>query len=86
MNWTIVVFTSRTDTMNFFRAIKNYGLYCSVVNTPRSLSSSCGVSVKIDIRLASIAPKIINQLHLSTFKGIFNIQYLNGKEITKRLL
>lgn len=86
MNWTLVVFTSRTDTMKYYRAIKNYGLYCTIVNTPRSLSSSCGISVKIDNRLATPTPSIINQLHLSTFKGIFNIQYINGKEITKRLL
>lgn len=86
MNYTFAVFSSRNDTMRFYNQIKNYGLYCSVINTPRSLSTSCGISVKIDKRLINYAPTIIKQLKLFSFKGIFNIEYIRGKEITKRLM
>ena len=64
MKYTVVVFTSRTDTMKFYNAIKNYGLFCSVINTPRRLSSSCGVSVKIDKRLIIYSSTIIKQFGL----------------------
>ncbi len=86
MKYTVVVFASRSDTMRFYKIIKNYGLFCSVINTPRSLSSSCGVSVKIDRRLLVYSSSIIKQSNLYSFKGIFDVELINGKETVIRLM
>lgn len=86
MKYTVVVFQSRNDTMRFYKFIKNYGLYCAVINTPRSLASSCGISVKIDKRLFVYSSNIIKTSHLYSFKGIYDIEIFNGKEIIKRLM
>ena len=86
MKYTVVVFTSRNDTMKFYRFIKNFGLFCSVINTPRSLSASCGVSVKIDKRLLVYSSSIIRQNNLLSFKGIFDIEIVGRKENIIRLV
>lgn len=85
MNYTVVVFSSRSETMQFYNIIKKYGLFCSIINTPRSLASSCGISTKIDYRLISPAKKIINPYSFSTFRGIFKITFINEKEIIEKL-
>ncbi len=72
MRYIIVMFTSRTDTMRFYNIIKNQG-FCSIINTPHSLSRSCGISVKISPNIISIAQKIIYNNNFSSFKGIFEL-------------
>lgn len=86
MKYTLVVFSSRQDTMTYYKIIKNFGLFCSIVNTPRKLSSSCGISCKIDARLISNSLNIIKTNHLHSFKGIFSIQITANKEIVQQLV
>lgn len=86
MKYTVVVFFSRTDTMKFYNYIKNYGLFCAIINTPRQLSHSCGISTKIDPRLVIYAKTIINKLKLSSFKGIFLVEIEHGKELIKKII
>lgn len=85
MNYTIIVFRSRNETMTFYKIIANYGLFCSVINTPRALSASCGVSVKIDRRLIAQSLNILKTKKFSTFNGIYEISFINRKENIKRI-
>lgn len=85
MKYTIVVFSSRNETMRFYKIVKNYGLFASIINTPRKLASSCGVSCKIDSRLISYSINIIRQEKYQTCKGIYLIELINGKEQTTKL-
>ena len=85
MKYTVVVFSSRSETMQFYKVIKNYGLFCSVINTPRTLSASCGVSTKIDNRLIQPSIMVLHKLHLHTFKGIYEITLQNHKEVATRI-
>ena len=85
MKYTVVVFSSRSETMQFYNVIKNSGLFCSVINTPRTLSASCGVSTKIDNRLIQPGIMIIHKLNLRTFKGIYEITFQNQKEVATRI-
>lgn len=85
MKYTVVVFSSRSETMQFYKVIKNYGLFCSVINTPRTLSASCGVSTKIDSRLIQPSVMVIHKLNLRTFKGIYEISLINHKEVATRI-
>ncbi len=73
MKYLIVVFTSRNDTMQFYNILKSYNTYCSIINTPRLLARSCGISVKIVGGNLDLAKQIISSRKFSTFKGIFKL-------------
>lgn len=83
MKYVIVMFNSRNDTMRFYSLIKKYDGFCSIVNTPHSLSRSCGISIKIGNNLIPISAQIIKSNNFSSFKGIFEID-VNSK-ITKQI-
>ncbi len=46
MNDIIVVFRSRSEALSFASALRSHGVSGRVVNTPRALSESCGLSVR----------------------------------------
>ena len=83
MKYVIVMFTSRTDTMRFYSLIKKLNGFCSIVNTPHSLSRSCGISIKIGTNLIANAMQIIRNNRFSSFKGIFEID-LHTPQATPR--
>lgn len=86
MKYFLAVFASRQDTMTYYKIIKNFGLFCSIINTPRKLSSSCGISCKIDSRLIANSINIINTNHLHSFKGIYAVEINGGKETIDRVV
>lgn len=85
MKYLIVMFASRTDTMHFYSIIKNHNGFCSIVNTPHSLSRSCGISIKISNNQLSIAQQIIKNNKFISFKGIFEVNISNPRDIPKRI-
>ena len=85
MKYLIVMFSSRTDTMRFYSIIKNHNGFCSIVNTPHSLSRSCGISIKISNNQLGIAQQIVRNNNFSSFKGIFEINMTNTKDMPKRI-
>ncbi|MBQ8522094.1 MAG: DUF3343 domain-containing protein [Clostridia bacterium] len=85
MKYLIVMFSSRTDTMHFYSIIKKFNGFCSVVNTPHSLSRSCGISIKISNNQLVVAQQILKNNKFSSFKGIFEIDMTNANSIPKRI-
>ena len=85
MKYLIVMFTSRTETMRFYNLIKQYNGFCSIVNTPHSLSRSCGISVKIAYTLIFLSKKIISNNNFSSFKGIFEINLSNSQDLPQKI-
>ena len=73
MKYTIVMFSSRSETMKFYNTIKNYPGFYSIINTPHSLSRSCGISVKIPDNQIINCLQIIRNNNFVSFKGIFEI-------------
>lgn len=67
------MFSSRNDTMHFYNLIKKYNGFCSIINTPRSLARSCGISVKISNNQLNLAKQLISGAKFSSYKGIFEI-------------
>ena len=45
MEYMLAVFSIRTDTINFNRLLNKNGIKSTVVETPTSASTSCGISV-----------------------------------------
>ena len=55
MNDIIVVFRSRGDALRFISVLSARGVQGRIVNTPRALSASCGLSVRVGGFAKSVA-------------------------------
>lgn len=77
MSYYLVVFRSRSETMKFVNILNSYGVVVSIVNTPRQLSVSCGISAKIQTSCLSFAKDILKRRQFYTFAGIY---YSNSNE------
>ncbi len=80
----IAVFENRTQSLLFSRELKKLGVQCRLINTPRAISTSCGVSVEfkaVDAKRALVALKMTK---LTSFRGFYR-QVLTGigKQYTK---
>lgn len=78
MKYIIVMFNVRSDTMRFYNLIKKFNGFCSIVNTPHSLSRSCGISIKISNNQLNLAKQLISSNNFSSFKGIYEINISNN--------
>ena len=85
MKYVIVMFTSRSDTMRFYSIFKRFNGFGSVINTPHSLARSCGISVKISVSQINLAKQIISSNNFSSFKGIYEINTTNNRDIPTRI-
>lgn len=67
----LAVFRARTQTIMFANILKSYGVPVSIVNTPRRLNVSCGISVKFPKLYKNIADGIIERRKFDSFAGFF---------------
>ena len=75
MKYLVIVFSSRNETMQLYNILKNLNVYCSIINTPRLLSRSCGISVKVLNNNLELIKQLISSNRFSSFKGIFELDY-----------
>lgn len=69
----LAVFRSRTETLNFASILRSYGVACSIVNTPRNINVSCGISVKFSSQNIPTAKMIISRRGFNTFAGFYTV-------------
>lgn len=72
MRFVLAVFRSRTEALTFSSLLSSYGVSVSVINTPRTINVSCGISIKFDVKFKSIANDIIARRKFDTFIGFYN--------------
>jgi len=72
MRYLIAVFRARTETLSLANILRSYNVPFKIVNTPRRLNVSCGISVQFPITARSIAEEILKRRRFDTFAGIFN--------------
>ena len=85
MKYLIVMFGVRSETLSFYNMLKNFEGFCSIVNTPHSLARSCGISVKIGNNLINIAKQLLHNNSFASFKGIYEINMSNNRDIPTRI-
>lgn len=73
MDYMIIVFRARSHTINFANLLRSYKVPCQVINTPRRVNVSCGISVKFSSQDLSIVEQIISRRNFDTFGGIYQI-------------
>ena len=69
----LAVFRSRTETLNFASILKSYNIPCVVVNTPRRINVSCGISVQFMGAYKQKAMDILSRRAFNTFAGFYAV-------------
>ena len=78
----IVVFNSRNETIYLAQALRNFGIYPQIINTPKEAGPACGISVKIPENLLPTVKPIISNKPFRSFVGIFRMILKNDGRIS----
>ena len=73
MKFMIAVFKSRKEAIEFGTMMGRYGARVSAVNTPQSISSACGLSVKFKRSDLYKAQRALAGGDYFTFKGFYEV-------------
>ncbi len=85
MDYYIVVFRARSHTINFANLLSSYKVQCQIVNTPRKVNVSCGISVKFSPKDLIIVEKLLSRRNFDTFGGIYHIMGMGDMQRVIRL-
>ncbi len=83
MEYMIIVFRARSHTINFANLLQSYKVPCQIVNTPRKVNVSCGISVKFDSMYLKSVQSILARRYFDTFGGIYQII---GQGLNQRII
>ena len=67
----VVVFKARSETIRFSSLLTSLRVPSEIISTPRLISASCSISVKIRENNLNLAKRLIVANHFYTFIGIF---------------
>ncbi len=89
MEYVVVSFRSRSETVKFNEYLKKNGLQSELVNTPKEAKVGCGLSVKIPRSSFYIVKNAVrfavNNGGFKTFAGYFSVSFKNGKRIVRSI-
>lgn len=68
---TLIPFKSRAEAIKLSRALKTRHVANTVINTPRGLGVSCGLSVLFSAQSTDLVKETISTLKLQTAQGVF---------------
>ena len=80
MNYVLAVFSVRTDTMQFYNLLSRAGINAVVVETPKALSVSCGISVKFSKSDFVKARNILTKAKIGSFVRFYAILGFLGQK------
>lgn len=83
MEYIVIAFRSRTETLGFSEFLKKRGIENSVINTPKSAGVGCGTSVKIDKNYYGFVKNLLIKKPARSLAGIFLVKTLGGKTFSK---
>ena len=73
MQYTLAVFRARNETITFASLLRSYGISAQIINTPRKINVSCGISVKFLKSNQNIANQLLARRKFDTFVGFFDL-------------
>ncbi len=73
MKYLIIAFKSRTQLQNFVKTLRLYGINASIVNTPRNISISCGLSARTEYHYLTTIKSILQNNQFESLLGIYLI-------------
>lgn len=69
---TIAPFKSRSEALRLKKLLSDRRIAATVINTPRELGTSCGLSVVFQGKEIALVASLIRQNMLSSFLGFYN--------------
>lgn len=81
MGYILAVFAVRTETISFYNMLKRAGVNAMVVETPKSLQASCGISVKFSQSDMSMAKSVVRTGNFRSFVRFYAISGTIGRRI-----
>ena len=85
MDFLIIVFRARSHTINFANLLSSYKVRCEIINTPRIVNVSCGISVKFSPSVLSVVNQILSRRNFDTFGGIYQISGFGANQRVLRV-
>lgn len=81
MKYIIVTFRSRNQTLLFSQILSSYNIKSKIINTPRSATVSCGLSVKIEEQDFEVVKSILARRNFQGFAGFFKVYNIGNNQI-----
>ncbi len=85
MEYVIVAYRSRAQTMKFYQTLNANGLSAQIVNTPKEAGVGCGLSVKISAQQLLSVKRAVQTSNLNSFAGIFLVKEVSGKRFVRTI-
>lgn len=79
VSYVIAVFSIRSSTMEFSLLLKNNGIRNSVIETPKAISASCGVCVKISENDVFKAKQVLKVYGVKNFVNFYIVNSSFGR-------
>ena len=85
MEYVVVAFRSRTNTVKVSKYLSENGVYNEIINTPKEAGVGCGLSIKISKERFAQVKRIVLGLSLSSFAGFFLVKNVAGMRVVKSI-
>lgn len=69
--YVVAVFFNRTQALQFADVFRRMGGSCNIINTPREITNSCGLSVMFPKDKLNRARVILNSGNFPSFNGFY---------------
>lgn len=84
MKQLIISFKSRNEIFSFSRLLQQNGAFNSIINTPKTIGSSCMLSIRCDYMLLGTVQRLLSQQRPNSFLGIYMLNHTPyGEQISK---
>lgn len=85
MEYLVVAFRSRSQTIKFNEFLGKNGVFSEVVNTPKEAGVGCGLSVKVYLQNLHVVKRAVKITNLNSFAGFFLVKKVGGKVVVKSI-
>ena len=75
----IAVFSLRTSTMQFNTLLGRNGVKSLIIETPKSASASCGISVRFDVKNLERAKEILQHSGIKNFVRFYRVNFFQNQ-------
>ena len=85
MKYIVISFKSRNNLQLFAKLMRSNSIPAEIINTPRSISISCGLSARTEFRFYKAVVNLLFKSNLNGFLGIYLVEKQGLKELTQKL-
>lgn len=85
-HYYVFAYSSRTETMQFYRLLSQNRIPCQIINTPRAITLGCGLSVRVAPQYYGSAASLFARSSNQSFLGAYDIIMENGVVKTRRVI